>query len=87
MGAAAGEVQRARGSGSEEQAAGERPGVLGGALGLPGALLQPCFSLRRRGDSMLRRPAWQVGPGEGWDGTGQGGWAAARALRDGFTVL
>lgn len=30
--------------------------------GLPGALLQPCFSLRRIGDSMWRRPAWQVGP-------------------------
>lgn len=40
-------------------------GGVGGGTGLPSALLQPCFSLRRHGGGMWRRPAWQVGPGGG----------------------
>lgn len=45
--------------------AGGVAGGTGGGTGLPPALLQPCFSLRRRGGGMLRRPAWQVGLGRG----------------------
>ncbi|KAK2539629.1 hypothetical protein Q9233_001669 [Columba guinea] len=40
--------------------AGGVAGGTGGGTGLAPALLQPCFSLRRRGGGMLRRPAWQV---------------------------
>lgn len=54
------------GRGAEDGGSGGsgRPGrgALAAGRGFPPALLQPCFSLRRRGGGMLRRPAWQVGP-------------------------
>lgn len=55
--AVAGEVQRARGSGGA--------GPFAARTRLLLALHYPCFFLRRSDGSMLRRPAWQVGPGGG----------------------